>query len=293
MPLINQTVLMSGADYFDDGDAINAYMDQQTPVDVQKAMVEHKAIKEALESAGVKVLTTPAPKNCQDGVYTANWGLNKGNKIILARLPNTRQPEETHAKKVLKELGKELVTLPEDWRFSGQGDALPCGNDLFIGSVYRTDPKVHQFMAEEMGFNVIGLQAIPKRTWYGKRVINPVTGWADSLFYDLDLAISILRAPEDDKKGLIAWCPAAFTRKSRKLLRNYDGVEKIEVSRSEATKAYACNLVSTGETIVMGDQAPKFKAQLEALGFKVIALHITELAKGGGFIRCTTLTLDN
>jgi N-dimethylarginine dimethylaminohydrolase len=43
----------------------------------------------------------------------------------------------------------------------------------------------------------------------------------------------------------------------------------------------------------MSALAPKFKAKLESLGFKVITPEITELAKGGGYIRCTTLTLNN
>ena len=36
-PLINQHVLMSGADYFGDDDAINDLMDAAVPVDVEKA----------------------------------------------------------------------------------------------------------------------------------------------------------------------------------------------------------------------------------------------------------------
>jgi len=71
----------------------------------------------------------------------------------------------------------------------------------------------------------------------------------------------------------------------------FSGVEKIEVSLEEAVGAFACNLVSTGETVIMSDQAPQFKAKLEALGFTVLTPEITELLKGGGYIRCTTLTI--
>lgn len=293
MPKINQHVLMSGADFFDDGFAINPYMDDKLPVDVAKARAEHDSIRQALESAGVKVTQVAPPANCQDGVYTANWALCKGNKAVMSRLPNKRKDEEPYALEVLRKMGKDIITVPDNLRFSGQGDALPCGNDLFVGSNYRTDWQVHDFLAKELGFNVIKLQTIPKRSLhgFGKRIINPTTGWPDSFYYDIDLALSVLRAPEGDQKGLIAWCPAAFTRKSRALLRSYDGVEKIEVSRSEATKGFACNLVSTGQTVIMSDKAPKFKAKLESLGFETITPSISELAKGGGYIRCTTLTV--
>ncbi|MCX6806443.1 MAG: arginine deiminase-related protein [Patescibacteria group bacterium] len=294
MPKINQHVLMSGVDYFSDEFAINAYMGHSVPIDINKAKAEHQAIKKALESAGVKVTVVPPPKNCQDGVYTANWALCKDDKAIMARLPNKRKGEEPYAREVLKNLGKEIITVPENLKFSGQGDALPCGNDLFCGSNYRTDFEVHKFLKDQLGFNIISLQTIPKRAFHGlgRRVINKATGWPDSFYYDIDLALSVIKAPEGDQKGIIAWCPEAFTRKSRALLNAYDGVEKIEVSRIEATKGFACNLVSTGETVIMSDNAPLLKAELTKRGFKIITPEITELAKGGGYIRCTTLTLQ-
>ena len=45
MPKINQYVLMSGADYFNDQFAINAHMDSSIKVDVAAAINEHNSIK--------------------------------------------------------------------------------------------------------------------------------------------------------------------------------------------------------------------------------------------------------
>lgn len=286
---------MSGTDYFDVEFAINPYMNSQIPVDHKKASTEHAEIKQLLQNAGVEVIQVPPPKDCQDGVYTANWSLCRGNKAVMSHLPNKRQAEEPYAEKVLRDLGKEIIHVPEGLRFSGQGDALPCGNDLFVGSSYRTDKAVHRFLADSLGYNVISLEARPDRRWhgFGPRIINQTTGWPSSFYYDIDLAIAVLRAPSEGNKGLIAWCPEAFTQAGRRLMQNYDGVEKIEVSRQEATKSFACNLVSTGETVIMSAKAPKLKADLEARGFRVMTPEITELAKGGGYIRCTTLTVDD
>lgn len=74
-------------------------------------------------------------------------------------------------------------------------------------------------------------------------------------------------------------------------MRTFDAVDKIEVSLKEAKEAFACNLVSTGETVIMSNKAPGLQSELIARGFRVITPEITELAKGGGYIRCTTLTL--
>jgi N-dimethylarginine dimethylaminohydrolase len=283
---INKTVLMSGAEYFNDEHALNSHMDSSIPVDVDLAIKEHTAIKEALESAGVKVIQVPAPEDCQDGVYTANWGLCRGNKVVLSSLPNKRKVEEPYAEKILSDLGKNIIKVPDNLRFSGQGDALPCGNLLFAGSNYRTDVEVHKFLSKVLDYEVISLQTIPELDSSGQPVINKITGWPDSHFYDLDLALAIITP------GLIAWCPDAFTHESQDKIRALD-IDKIEVLLTEATQGFACNLVSTGETVLMSAHAPVFQASLESHGFQTITPGVTELGKGGGYIRCTTLTLDN
>lgn len=293
MAKINQTVLMSGVDYFDDSAAINPFMDSSVAIDRKVASVEHAAIKSALEKSGVKVVHIKPPQDCQDGVYTANWALVRRGKAVMARLPNARQAEEAYAARVLKGLGKEIILVPEGLRFSGQGDALPCGDYLFCGSNYRSDIEAQKFAADTLGYERIQLQTIPQRNWLGQPIVNKHSGWPDSFYYDIDLALSIIRGPSEGKKGIIAWCPQSFTKNSRRILQNFDHVEKIEVSLDEAKNAFACNLVSTGEVVVMGDDAPDLKAQLEMRGLKVVTPHVRELLKGGGYIRCTTLTLDN
>src|SRR5579871_1240786 len=105
MAIINKTVLMSGADYFGDQFAINAHMDDQVPVSTEKAKAEHRAIRAALERAEIKVIQVPPPAHCQDGVYTANWGLGRGNKVVLSSLPNKRQAETPYAEETLRVQG--------------------------------------------------------------------------------------------------------------------------------------------------------------------------------------------
>jgi N-dimethylarginine dimethylaminohydrolase len=285
--MLNKTVLMSGADYFNDGFAINPYMDASVAIDVPRAVREHAAIRQALEEAGIEVIQVPPPENCQDGVYAANWALCRGDTVVLASLPNARVKETPYAKGVLKNLGKKVVEIPEGLRFSGQGDALPCRDYLFAGSEYRTDKAVHQFLSDTLGYNVISLQTVPEYDNNTLPAINHVTGWPDSFFYDIDLALGVIR---DD---LIAWCPEAFTPESQELLRKLGGLEKIEVSLEEAMQGFACNLVSTGEVVIMSANAPQLRLELESRGIRTITPEIHELAKGGGFIRCTTLTLDN
>lgn len=291
---INRTVLMSDALNFSAEQAINPYyFDSHT--DVATAQQEHDSIRAALESAGVNVVRIASPAGSQDGVYTANWALVRGDKAIPARLPNVRKAEEPYAREVLRSLGKEIIEVPEGLRFSGQGDALACGNYLFCGSGYRSDEAAQEFAANTLGYTRVQLQTIPQLNEAGEPVVNSISGWEDSFFYDIDLALSIIRQPEDGKSGLIAYCEDAFTEQSRARIQELEtsgAIETIKVSFNEAEQAFACNLVSTGETVVMGDGAPELKANLEAYGITVLTPHIRELSKGGGYIRCTTLTIN-
>ncbi len=280
---INQTVLMSGADYFDVVD-LNSYSHGVDQVDRQEAVREFAAIYAATQQAGIEVVKVDAPAGCQDGIFTANWGLCRGDTVVMSSLPNARQAEEPYAETVLRNLGKKIIKAP--FRFSGQGDALPCGNYLFTGTNYRTDPRMHAFLAKHLDYEVVSLQTVPELDAAGHPVINSVSGWPDSFFYDIDLSMSILRP------DLIAWCPEAFMPDSQAKIRALP-MEKIEVSLAEARDHFACNLLSTGDTVIMGSHAPQLQAAIESHGLRTITPEITELGKGGGYIRCTTLTLDN
>ena len=295
-PQINTKVLMSGAEYFSDQFAINALMNSAIPVDQAMAVAEHTSIQKALESIGVQVVKVAAPPDLQDGVYTANWALVRGENALMSRLPSKRTGEEAYAENYLGSLGFKIVKLPDSvQRFSGQGDSLVCGDIVFVQSPYRTSKEAHQYLSSLLGFRkTIALQTKPSRWFgFGPAKKNGITGWPDSPTYDLDLAVAILKRPSENQKGLIAWCPEVFTSASRKIMNQFNEVDKIEVSKQEAMTSYALNLVSTGSAVVMNEGAPIFKAALESKNLKVITLSLPELKKGGGSIRCSTLSLDN
>ena len=289
--MINSRVLMSSARYFSNEQPINPYYHEES-IDLEAAQAEHDAIRSALEQAGVEVVKVEAPATSQDGVYTANWALVRGTTAVLARLPDARKSEEDWAENELTRLGYIVVRAPDEHKFSGQGDALPCGDYLFCGSTYRSDAEAQKFAAETLGYERIQLRTEPQRDHHGEEMINVSSGWADSFYYDIDLALAVICGPEDGEKGLIAYCPEAFTPESRQLLEEFDGVDKIIVSEHEAREAFACNLVSTGESVVMSAHAPALKNELESRGLTVYTPEVRELAKGGGYIRCTTLSLN-
>jgi N-dimethylarginine dimethylaminohydrolase len=127
MHKINTKVLMSGVDYFA-VEELNPYSFVNNQPSREAAKEEYLSLQDTFQNAGIEIIKTPAPENCQDGVYTANWALCLGGLAIMANLPKMRSQESPYAEKALKNLGYDIKRLPEDIRFSGQGDALVCCN---------------------------------------------------------------------------------------------------------------------------------------------------------------------
>ena len=283
--MINQKLLVSGADFFADDYEINPYY-AQSKIDVKKACAEHAAILDCFRQAGIELIKVAAPEGCQDGVYTANWALVKDGVAVMSRLPQARKAEEPYAKAQLEARGIKCVEVPNGYLFSGQGDSLRCGNYLFAGSGYRSDPAAQAFAAKTLGLTLIQLHAKPQLNSDGSVHINPVTNHADSFWYDLDLAVAII----DDHT--IAYCPMALDEASNKQLEAIDDLDKILVDFNECTEGFACNLVSTGKHVIMSNKAPKLQAELEARGLTCLTPDVTELKKGGGYIRCVSLWIS-
>lgn len=263
---MNNHLLVTDALHFSVDFEINPYMHQIDQPDKAKAIEQHEAIIQAHRDAGRAIEYLPTVAGIPDMIYVANSGLTRGNKVILSLLPKERQPETPHYRKWFQDNDWEVIEPP--YLFSGQGDALPLGDNIIMGTGWRTDVRMHAFVAQELGYNVIPIQTLSQE------------------WYDCDLAVSILR---DD---LIAFCPEAMDEASQERLKNILGIDYIIVSLEEAKK-FACNLVSDGETVVMTNDAPELQAAIESRGLKTILCATDQLAKGGGAIRCTSLALDN
>lgn len=296
-PQFNKRVLMSGAEFMSDEFAINPYMDETVPINIDVAVQQHTGIMGALRSIGVEVVKTDAVGVSQDEIFTANEAVGSidDSVFLMAKLPNVRQPETPHYEQILKELGKQILTLPNpDWYFSGQGDALRYGNYLVAGSGYRTTPQVvHEFIKDNLGYTVLSLQTKPLLDTSGTPVINKITGLPDSEFYDLDYAFAPIKWPTATEPGLVLYCEEAYDEENLAKLLSLPNTEFIKAPYSEATGVSAVNLVSTGQAVVMNAGAPITEAALREKGLYVVTTVNDELKKNGGSVRCTTLTLNH
>jgi N-dimethylarginine dimethylaminohydrolase len=203
-------------------------------------------------------------------IYTANTALVRDGRAVLGEPPAQRKAEIPYMRDWLTGNGVEVFDAP--YPFSGQGDALACGDLLLAGYGQRTDPRMHPVLADLLGYTRD--QLVPLRT-------------AGPQWYDLDLAVAVI----DSQK--VAYHPPALHPAARRRLQGLSdrGIELIEVCPAEAAR-FALNLISDATTVTMTSGAPRLAADLRERGLHVVELATTELAKGGGGIRCTALTLD-
>ncbi len=262
---MNSELLVSDTAHFRVDYEINPYMHTEVQPRPEAAAAEHQAIVAAHLAAGRKVEYLPSAPDCPDMVFTANAALVRGDRAVLGCPPPERRAEIPHFSEWLTGRGIEVVEAP--YSFSGQGDALAFGPLLLVGHGQRTDERMLPVLARELRQEVVPLRTVSAR------------------WYDLDLAVGVI------SDGTLAYCPEALDAHSRDTLRGL-GADLIEVSAEEAG-LFALNLVSDGTTVTMTRGVPRLAGELRDRGLEVVELATTELAKGGGGIRCTALTLDN
>jgi N-dimethylarginine dimethylaminohydrolase len=268
---VNSELLVSDATYFRVEYEINPYMDTGLQPDTLAAVAEHDTIVRAHRAAGRRVRRVPAAWECPDMVYTANAALVRGGRAVLGDPPPERKSEIPYFRGWLESYGLEV--LEAAYSFSGQGDALACGELLLAGHGQRTDKRMHGVLAEYLDYDddeIIPLSTV-SRQWY-----------------DLDLAVAVITG------DTLAYFPQALDEPSRRRLQDLRmdrGVNLIKVSAAEAAR-FALNLISDGSTVTMTSGAPRLATDLRARGLTVVELDTTELRKGGGGVRCTALTLD-
>jgi N-dimethylarginine dimethylaminohydrolase len=263
---MNGELLVSDALHYRVDYEINPYMHTKVQPDPAAAINELETIIEAHLAAGRKVEYVPSAPECPDMVFTANAAVVCGGRAVLGSPPPERKAEVPYFQEWLSGRGYEVIEAP--YAFSGQGDALAFGDFLLAGYGQRTDRRMHAVLARELGYDVVPLRTVSTR------------------WYDLDLAVAVVGIPDT-----LAYCPQALDEPSCRRLRGL-GLDLITVSVEEAARL-ALNLISDGTTVTMTSGAPRLAGALRERGLRVVELPTAELAKGGGGIRCTALTLDN
>ena len=244
---------------------INSWMHVSVRPAKETAQQQWDALVATLKGLGVEILLVEPLEAQPDMVFTANAGLVRGNTVILStfRFPE-RQGEAPAFRRWFEAQGYEVKEL-SGVAFEGEGDALFAGETLFGGVGFRSDESAYDQIAS--------LLSLPK-------VVR--CRLVDGHFYHLDTCF----CPLTPTTAL--WYPPAFAPENRRMMEGE--LELIAIPPDEAAH-FACNSVVLGDAIIMPDGTPQTRALVEARGFSVHQVPMTEFLKAGGAAKCLSLKL--
>lgn len=261
--------LMCRPEHFRVEYAINPWMDVDTVVDNDRALAQWDNLVATLETAGAEVERIAQLPEAPDMVYAMNYGLVDGDHVAITNFRyDERRAEAEAAEWWFGEAGLRTTRIVDARAGAFEaGDAFLFGDSLLVADGPRTDRSTHAALSAAFGVRVA-----------------PV-GITHPALYHLDLSF----CPLDETRAIIA--PAAWDQAGRDTVAALVP-DPLVIDEDEAF-TFCANSVVVGDVVVMPSGVPvRVTRQLEAWGFTVATVDVSELHKGGGSVRCMTLPLD-
>jgi N-dimethylarginine dimethylaminohydrolase len=254
---------------------INPFMDLADQPDPATALRQWNTLVGTIRALGGEVDVIDQREDAPDMVYAMNLGLGivrpdgRRHAVMSHMRYAQRRMETASAQPWFAERGFTTSYVGREGvgaHFEA-GDAFAFGDALVVGYGPRTEELALKHVAVDLGVRVRGL-----------RIAHPG-------MYHLDLAF----CPLDETRAIV--CPAAFDEESAEALMELVP-EPIVLTEEEALTTFAANSIVVGRTVVMPACPDRVRAELEAAGFAVEIVDVSEFHKGGGSIRCLTNPVD-
>jgi dimethylargininase len=232
---------------------------ERRPISLEKARQQHRAYEKLLGELGASVISLPAEPSLPDSMFVEDPAIVLDEVAVIMPLGTaSRRPEATSLAQALAKFRKlEYVTPPG---LMEGGDILRVGGKLFVGLSSRTNAE-----------GIRQLQAILKPHGY-EVIAVPVTGC-------LHLKSAVTHVGGERLLVNRAWFdPAPLA-----------GYQWIDVAPEEP---HAANALTLGGKVIFPASFPRTRARVEARGFQVVPLDISELQKAESGLTCSCLLFD-
>jgi dimethylargininase len=226
------------------------------PIDLDRARSQHRAYEAVLASLGCTVRRLPEAPDLPDAVFVQDAALVFDEVAVVTRPgAESRRPETATVADALAP-HRPLRFIEAPGTLDG-GDVVVLGRSIFAGQSARTNLDG----ARQLAATVMPLG-------YMVHVVD-VTGC---------LHLQTAATPVADRVLLVnrAWIDP----------RPFGDVEAIDVDPSEP---FAANALRVGDALVYPDCFPRTRARLEARGFHVVPVDVSELAKAEAGVTCGCL----
>src|SRR5438270_648727 len=236
-----------------------SFIDRQ-PIDLARARQQHQAYETLLAKLGARVISLPAEPDLPDSMFVEDPAIVLDELAVI--FPLGTESRRREAVSLAQELSKyrQLACVQLPATLEG-GDVLRIGRKLFVGLTRRSNAE-----------GIRQLAAILAPHNYDVITV-PVTGC-------LHLKSAVAHLGRDRLLANRAWfgtTPLA-------------GREWID---ADPAQPHAANALALEDTISFPASFPRTRARIEARGFQVTSIDISELQKAESGLTCSSLLFAN
>jgi dimethylargininase len=236
-----------------------SFIDRQ-PIDLATARQQHHAYEKLLGKLGARVISLPAEPDLPDSMFVEDPAIVLDELAVIFPLgTETRRREAPSLAEALSKFRKiEYISLPGTLE---GGDVLRIGRKLFVGLTRRSNAE-----------GIRQLDAILAPHSYEVVPVS-VTGC-------LHLKSAVTCLGRETLLANRAWFDAAPLA----------GFEWVDVDPAEP---HAANALTLAGTVIFPASFPRTRARIEARGFSVTSLDISELQKAESVLTCSSLLFQS
>jgi dimethylargininase len=230
------------------------------PIDLATAQGQHRAYEKLFEKLGARVISLPAERDLPDSMFVEDPAIVLDELAVILPLgTETRRREAPSLAEALSQFRKlEYISLPGTLE---GGDVLRIGRKLFVGLTRRSNAEGIRQLAAILAPHNYEVIAVP------------VAGC-------LHLKSAVTCLGRNTLLANRAWFDTAPLA----------GHEWIDVDPAEP---HAANALALAGTIIFPESFPRTRARIEARGFSVTSIDISELQKAESGLTCSSLLFEN
>jgi len=229
------------------------------PIDLAKAQSQHQAYEKLLADLGTRVISLPAEPDLPDSMFVEDPALVLDELAVIFPLGTESRRREAPSLAAALQPFRKLQHVQLPGMLEG-GDTLRLGRKLFVGLTARSNAAgIAQLSAlvAPHGYQVVGV---------------PVPGC-------LHLKSAVTALDEHTLLANRSWFDSSF----------FPGYDWLDV---DPTEPHSGNALTLSGTVIFPASFPRTRARIEARGFTVATLDISELQKAESGLTCSSLLFD-
>jgi len=230
------------------------------PIDVEKAIAQHEAYEECLRALGARVVSLAAEPDLPDAVFVEDAAIVVDEVAVIPVMgAASRRPETESLGRALSAY-RPLQFMDPPATLDG-GDVMRIGRRVFVGASKRTNPD---------GVTQLRSALTP----YGYEVI----------------AVDVKRCLHLKSACCYLGENSVLVNQELVDVIPLTGFELIDVPTSEPG---AANVLSIRDVVIVPSSFPQTVALVEARGFNVKAIDVSEFQKAEGGVTCKSIIFNS